>query len=255
MLRYKKIFPILFLLVFFLPSISICLSKDINSFNQAKKEARIIWVDHPQTVCCGCTFDTQLSVDHQSCGYEPKNNRANRVEWEHIVPASFFGKNRACWKKAACTRKNGDKYQGSDCCEKIDPQFREMYTDLHNLIPIIGEVNGVRKDYSFTNIPFHRQIQIGYFNQCKIFIDKANHNVEPKYEIKGLVARAHLYMAKTYAVTLEVEQEKVMQDWHQKYPPSEWEKEWNSKIYKITGKNNSLITDSFLTLVKLNLVD
>ena len=188
MLKYKKNFSIILLIIFLIPSI--CLSKNINSFNQAKKEAQIIWADHPETVYCGCTFDTELTVDHQSCGYEPKNiNRAKRVEWEHIVPASFFGKDRVCWKNSACTRKNGNKYKGRDCCEKIDPQFREMYTDLHNLIPIIGEVNGVRKDYSFTNIPFHRKIQIGYFNQCKIFIDKANHNVEPSDEIKGIVAR------------------------------------------------------------------
>jgi hypothetical protein len=87
-----------------------------------------------------------------------------------------------------------------------------------------------------------KKTEIGPFNGCDIIIDSSEKTVEPRDEIKGLVARAHLYMAKTYSITLEPGQDKIMQEWNQKYPPSEWEKEWNSKIFRVTGKNNSFIT-------------
>lgn len=219
-------------------------AKNDNSFNQAKRQARIIWSDHRQTVYCGCKFDKHLRINLHSCDYHPKDiQRAKRVEWEHIVPVSLFGQNRSCWKKSACSHKNKKKYGGRECCEKKDIQFRQMYTDLHNLVPIIGEVNGARSNFSFTAIPENRKIEIGMFNGCDIIIDATEKTVEPKDQIKGLIARAHLYMAETYAISLKPGQNETMQDWHEKYPPSEWEKEWNLRIYNVTGKNNRFIAE------------
>ena len=49
--------------------------------------------------------------------------RANRIEWEHIMPAENFGKHLPCWQ-------NG----GRKACEK-DPLFNKMEGDMHNLVP------------------------------------------------------------------------------------------------------------------------
>lgn len=39
-------------------------------------------------------------VDLASCGYQVRKqqNRAQRIEWEHIVPAWVFGHQRQCWQ-------------------------------------------------------------------------------------------------------------------------------------------------------------
>jgi len=55
-------------------------------------------------------------IDRNSCGYVPRNEltkkgkeneRANRIEWEHIMPAENFGKHLTCWKdggRKACSK-------------------------------------------------------------------------------------------------------------------------------------------------------
>lgn len=65
--------------------------------------------------------------------------RATRIEWEHIVPAWVMGHQRQCWQKG-----------GRKSCTDTDPVFREMEADLHNLAPAIGEVNGDRSNYLYS---------------------------------------------------------------------------------------------------------
>lgn len=70
---------------------------------------------------CGCKWEwTGKSggrIDPASCGYETRaqQNRADRIEWEHIVPAWVFGHQRQCWQNGG--RKN---------CISDDPVFRVM---------------------------------------------------------------------------------------------------------------------------------
>lgn len=87
---------------------SVILAEHPKNFQEAKKYARIIWSSNPETIYCGCKYDNQLNVDHQSCGYEPRDSkRANKIEWEHLVPASWFGRQRECWREPLCEKKNG----------------------------------------------------------------------------------------------------------------------------------------------------
>lgn len=55
-------------------------------------------------------------LEKRSCGYTPRKNanRAQRIEWEHIVPAWVIGHQRQCWQKGG--RKN---------CAANDAQFRK----------------------------------------------------------------------------------------------------------------------------------
>ncbi|MCS5710533.1 endonuclease [Candidatus Berkiella aquae] len=213
------------------------------SFQEAKKQAKLIWLDYPETLYCGCKFDSQLNVDHGSCSYTPGDSRrAHRVEWEHLVPASWFGKQRECWREPICEVKEGKKYKGRKCCEKSDKEFRKMYTDLHNLVPSVGEVNQARNDYRFGEFYPESKEQKYNFHGCKIIIDTRYRVVEPRDEAKGLIARAHLYMADTYAFKLSDTQEKMYQRWNKKYPPSQWEVEWNKKVKAVQGNDNEYIS-------------
>lgn len=69
------------------------------NFDQAKTELRR-YVYHDQNTqgefYCGCKFNwtgaTCGRVDLPSCGYQVRaqENRAQRIEWEHILPASLI---------------------------------------------------------------------------------------------------------------------------------------------------------------------
>ena len=90
--------------------------------------------------------DGSGSVDHQACGYVPPQsytNRANRIEWEHIVPASLLPAHQFdCWVHGS-----------RDKCEREDPRAQAMIFDLHNLAPAIGQVNALRSNDRYTEIP------------------------------------------------------------------------------------------------------
>ncbi|MGR5470168.1 endonuclease, partial [Vibrio astriarenae] len=93
---------------------------------------------------CGCDIKWQGKKgvpDLASCGYQVRKQakRASRIEWEHVVPAWQFGHQRQCWQIGG--RKN---------CSRNDKTFRSMEADLHNLTPAIGEVNGDRSNYNFS---------------------------------------------------------------------------------------------------------
>ena len=211
----------------------------IDNFYDVKKQAKIIWQDHRITFYCGCSFDKHLNVNHASCGYAPQDmKRAKRVEWEHIVPVSWFGAQRPCWRDALCKHKNAKSYSGRNCCEKIDPEFRKMYYDLHNLVPAIGEVNKARQNYRFVELNVRDKI----YNGCELYINDDLRIVVPKDELKGMIARAYLYMAKTYPFKLNKNSQKLFITWHKQYPPSAWEIEWNKRVKAVQGTDNVYIS-------------
>ena len=67
----------------------------INNFSQAKAAAAKINRDAPGSFYCGCRIDWQGKKgipDLAGCGYQVRKNaqRAQRIEWEHVVPAWQF---------------------------------------------------------------------------------------------------------------------------------------------------------------------
>ena len=72
----------------------------INNFSQAKAAAVKINQGAP-TFYCGCNISWQGkkgTPDLQSCGYQVRKSeqRASRIEWEHVVPAWQFGHQMQC---------------------------------------------------------------------------------------------------------------------------------------------------------------
>ena len=78
-------------------------------------------------------------IDAETCGYQTRKqqNRAERTEWEHIVPAWTFGNQRKCWK-------NG----GREHCVDDDPVFLAMEAVLFNLYSSVGEVGVIKRPSS-----------------------------------------------------------------------------------------------------------
>ena len=135
-------------------------AEGINSFSQAKTAGVKVNADAPGDFYCGCKINWQGKkgvIDLESCGYKVRKNenRASRVEWEHVVPAWQFGHQRQCWQDGG--RKN---------CAK-DPEYRKMESDMHNLQPAVGEVNGDRANFMYSQWNGGE----GQYGQCAMKVD------------------------------------------------------------------------------------
>lgn len=153
------------------------------------------------------------------------NIRAQRVEWEHVMPAHNFGKHLTCWKQG-----------GRKACRK-DKAFKSMEADMHNLVPAIGEVNGDRSNYRFgVNVP-----KIEQYGQCKFQVDFKAKRAYPKEDIRGDIARIYFYMSERYNVNLSKQERRIMEVWNKQDPVNAWEKIKNERIHFLQGNYNSYI--------------
>ncbi|UJF19059.1 deoxyribonuclease I [Vibrio sp. SS-MA-C1-2] len=214
-----------------IPSLS-AVAAPPSSFSKAKKIAIKIYQDHPISFYCGCDIEWHGKKgvpQFDSCGYEVRKQlkRASRIEWEHVMPAWQFGHQRQCWQDGG--RKN---------CGKTDPQFKFMEADLHNLTPTIGEVNGDRSNYRFSQ---WRGNKGAFYGQCEMKVDFKRRQAEPPARARGAVARTYLYMAKQYDLQLSKAQRQLMNAWDKTYPVDAWECERDRRIKKVQGNNNPFV--------------
>ncbi|MCX8688896.1 endonuclease [Gilliamella sp. B2973] len=203
------------------------------NFNAAKTKLVQLYKSNPEqtTFYCDCEFSwtgKKGIVDFSKCGYEPRKNlnRASRIEWEHVMPAENFGRHLQCWR-------NGGRKE----CKK-DVTFNEMEGDLHNLQPSIGEVNGDRSNYrysQFTNA-------FTQYGQCKSAVDFQTRKFQPREEIRGIIARTYFYMSDKYNINLSDSEHKLMTAWNKTYPPDNWECNRNKLIEQIQGNDNKFVT-------------
>ena len=82
-------------------------------------------------------------------------------------------------------------------CKK-DENFEKIESDLHNLVPAIGEINGDRSNFSFSNIAGEERI----YGKCDFEIDFKNKIVEPREAVRGDIARIYFYMSEKYNIPL-----------------------------------------------------
>ncbi len=145
------------------------------------------------------------------------NERAKIVEWDHVMPVEYFAKDLPCWKEG-----------GRKACAK-DETFKIMESDMHNLVPAIGEINNDKSNFRFgEKLP-----KKGQYGNCELKIDFENRIVYPRAEIRGDIARIYLYMSKTYNIKLSKEDKKMFEKWHLENPISKWEKIKEERIHNI----------------------
>ena len=238
-----KVSPIIFVHIFFTLIIGLLFTtasyaEPPKDFSEAKKIARYLFREHPITLYCGCPYQKDSAIDWDACGYQPGRlrKRAKRMEWEHIVPAHAFGKNRSCW--IGHCDKNAKCCKGRPCCQARDTDFNKMEADLHNLYPAIGEINAVRSNYQFKDLP---NTPYRYYGKCLLKIDHKYRLIEPRPEAKGLIARAYLYMHQEYQVPLSSEERSQFERWSREHPADAWEKDWNQRVKVIQGNENTYI--------------
>lgn len=173
----------------------------LESFSKAKSilEKNVYTNELSKTFYCSCDFKGK-NVDLKSCGYnnikEKMLSRAKKIEWEHIVPAENFGKSFSEWKEwhADCVDSKGEIFNGRKCAEKINQNFRIMQADIYNLVPAIGEVNGLRSNYDMSV-----KMNAESYNFCKGVELYPEYNLfSPSDDKKGDIARIYLYMLSAY---------------------------------------------------------
>jgi deoxyribonuclease-1 len=216
-------------------------NQKISNFNEAKKEAVKIHQDHQVTVYCPCRYQGK-TVDLRSCGYKVHKdaNRAARLEWEHIVPAEAFGQSFREWREGdpKCRKRNGKAFKGRKCAEK-NPLFVHMESDLHNLWPIVGELNGLRSNFSMAVIAGDALT----FGDCKARIK--GRKFEPMDEFKGIVARDYMYMEANYPGhgIISEKNRKLFESWDRGHTPTDWECRRAKLIEAVQGNENQVLKE------------
>lgn len=213
----------------------------IASFNEAKKIAAQIHADHTETIYCPCRYSGK-TIDLKSCGYKIHKDarRAARLEWEHIVPAEAFGNAFLEWREGTpnCHSKSGKRFKGRKCAE-TNADFARMEADLYNLWPAVGELNGLRSNFSMAAISGPAL----EFGDCKARIQ--DRKFEPMEKYKGIVARDYFYMDLNYPGRgiISEKNRKLFEAWDRAHPPSAWECERAARIEKIQGNTNQILSE------------
>ncbi|MBT5230789.1 MAG: deoxyribonuclease I [Methylococcales bacterium] len=213
------------------------------SFSSAKSTANKLYQTHLKTFYCNCDLKpnarkrNKLEPRFKFCGYEArvpitkkgKNNaRAKRIEWEHVMPAWVFGHQRGCWQSGG--RKN---------CSKSDRVFKLMESDLHNLVPAVGELNGDRSNFRFAMVPGEPR----KYGACDFEVDFKGRKAEPPEGIRGDISRIYFYMAKKYKLKLSKSQKQLFNAWDKLDPVSPWECRRDGLITGSQGNSNSYVSE------------
>ncbi len=213
------------------------------SFRQAKRAQSQVFSGHRVTFYCGCPYGADRKVDHEGCGYVPRrdNQRARRVEWEHVVPAAALGGTLPSWQVGdkACVDSRGRHFKGRQCARKVSLEFRYMEADLYNLYPAIGEVNGLRSDRPMAEIPGEAR-ELG---RCDV--ELAERAFEPPVEVRGDIARTYLYMAAAYPDRGIVNRRNrpLFEAWAEADPVDRWECERARRVAAAQGNVNRFVQD------------
>ncbi len=182
---------------------------------------------------CGCTWNWRGEsggvLNAASCGLDTSvlPQRAARIEYEHIFAMHSAAQHLPCWR-------NG----GRENCQKTDPLFNKIESDMHNLTPVAGSLNAKRSNYRWGIIEGEPRA----FGACDFEVDSRQRVAEPPESARGMIARVNLYMADKYNLRLSAQQRKLFEAWHRMYPVTEWEKERDRRISRVMGWGNHYIS-------------
>ena len=142
-----------------------------------------------------------------------------------MVPAEAFGQSFIEWREGAghCLKK-GRHFKGRKCAQ-TNAQFNKMESDLYNLFPEIGELNGLRSNYSMAALTESDR----NFGSCAVKLHERK--FEPADSAKGVVARTYLNFDHQYPDRGIVSNKNraLFEAWDQLHPVDElecrrWEK-------------------------------
>ncbi|QTA89319.1 endonuclease [Desulfonema magnum] len=204
-----------------------------------------VYNNHRVTFYCGCNFTKNKKVRCKT----GEGERARRIEWEHIVPASQFGRTFDSWKKYTPLKCRIPSFirklfsikckvlGGRENARRVSKLYRLMESDMYNLAPAIGLINQRRLNYPYRIIPGEKR----EFGNCDFEVSKKT--AEPSPHVRGDIARTYFYMNEVYPgrnIMSEAEK-REFQMWDKEDPVDEWECERCKKIESLQGNINSFV--------------
>ncbi|BEI26604.1 endonuclease [Vibrio fluvialis] len=211
----------------------------IESFNTAKRlmqEQIFVGDGFQTTLYCGAKFNANKEVTLPDGFVSTKyKDRLKTWEAEHISAAESWGKSFVEWREGhpSCVDNKGKSFKGRNCASKVNKQYRLMQSDLYNLAPSIGAVNGMRKNYNFTMMPNAKSS----FGSCDMRIE--NRKVQPPESARGRIARAYLYFDEVYSrYSMSKAQRQLMMAWDKQYPVTPIECEIGRRIKLVQKSSN-----------------
>lgn len=213
------------------------------SYRSAKQHLRRIHAAHRVTVYCGCRYSEAHTLDPEACGYtaEVHGPRRGRVEWEHAVPTSWIGQTRDAWRNGheKCVTNDGQPYRGRRCAQRVDPLYKLAESDMYNLFPAIGAVNAIRGHHTLDEVPGEAR----EYGPCDFEDD--GRRFEPRPEVRGELARAHLYMHWAYPTlrVLRPDTKARMEAWSRADPVDAWECQRAAAIAEVQKNVNPFVAE------------
>jgi len=212
-----------------------------DSFNKAKKTLfNRIYHDHRFTFYCDCPFDqSKRIIPSDLFSLREKLKRSGKVECEHVVPVHAFGQFFKEWREgdAQCVDPKGRAFKGRGCASKVSMEYRYMESDMYNLVPAIGKINGDRSNSEFGEIPGEKR----EYGKCDFEVNGGTS--EPAPEIRGDIARIYFYMEWAYPGRgiLSKKKRKLFEAWDRQDPVDAWECERCQRIERIQGNENPVV--------------
>ncbi len=210
-----------------------------DSFSHAKKLLGQVYTDHRVTFYCGAEYDAQGNITLPEGFTTPKHEkRADKIEWEHALPAENFGQTFTEWRDGApeCVDNRGKEFRGRKCAEKVNQEYRLMQADMYNLYPAIGAVNAMRSNFNYQMLAGEPST----FGTCEMKI--ADRKAEPPTRARGQIARTYFYMQDSYSrYHMSRQQEQLMQAWDKQYPVDAWECTRAKRIEALQGNENKFV--------------
>lgn len=230
-----------------------------NSFKATKNQLDDkIYSNHRETIYCGCSYtsdedsDGSGTISADECGIDATKweSRRDKIEWEHIVPASLMPiGEQLCWKDPGqfpqCTNDEGRvTKKGRECCGAVSEVAHQMINDMHNLAPSAAQLNQYRRDDYYGLIPVGSAYE-DFGDQCNSKDSNEEKIFEPRDCVKGDVARVWFYMEARYGIEITAIQREMLTSWADSDPVSPWEAERNLLIQSVQGNKNQFVTSTW----------
>ena len=108
---------------------------------------------------------------------------------------------------------------------------------MYNLVPAVGEINGLRSNYSYAMIPGEKR----EFGKCDMEIQ--DRKAEPPPNKRGDIARTYFYMDWAYPGhgVISKKNRKLFQAWDKEDPVDAWECERCKRIEGIQKNENPFV--------------
>ena len=215
-------------------------SSSMVSLETAKKEMKQVYLDSGQTktLHCGCFFDKQKQVYPNLCDMAPERFKVKGerkiLKWVHAMPVAAFAGSMNCWEQLICTRSDGSKFKGVNCCSNISPKFKLMESDMHKLIPTFDWILETENDS-------YESVHLGGMAEYKVCMNEGVIPKDPTSVARGNLARSYLYMSFQYRIHIQDALEERLRTWHFEDPPDKTEEIRNSLIEQVQGNRNPFI--------------